>query len=224
MKRILAFLTLTSCAIAGTWMASPGKGSHAAAGGGGPTFLLNTDFEGTGWPSDWWSGSSANPDSTTSPLAGAQSMRSLTSQPAVPASFSEATMYAKFMMRVSSLADASYILGAGDGSNTLFYLILLTDGTLLIDTQTGPSATTVATMSAGTTYYVWLRYTKGTGSNGIYRVWFNTTNTKPADGSNNSAGGTDMTHTTNFNNFDVHVGGAATLDIDNFQMAITEIP
>ena len=34
MKRILAFLALASCAFAGTWMAAPGKGSHAAVGGG----------------------------------------------------------------------------------------------------------------------------------------------------------------------------------------------
>ena len=32
MKRILAFLALASCAIAGTWIASPGKGSHGAGG------------------------------------------------------------------------------------------------------------------------------------------------------------------------------------------------
>ena len=31
MKRILAFLALTSVAVAGTWMASPGKGSHGTA-------------------------------------------------------------------------------------------------------------------------------------------------------------------------------------------------
>ena len=31
MKRLLVFMALASCAVAGTWIAGPGKGSHAAA-------------------------------------------------------------------------------------------------------------------------------------------------------------------------------------------------
>ena len=39
MKRVLAFLAAASCAFAGTWIASPGKGSHATAGPSAPTFF-----------------------------------------------------------------------------------------------------------------------------------------------------------------------------------------
>ena len=54
MKRILAFLALASCAFAGTWMASPGKGSHAAAGGGAGNEAFSDTFTGTGALSASW--------------------------------------------------------------------------------------------------------------------------------------------------------------------------
>ena len=44
MKRILAFLALASCGFAGTWVASPGKGSHAPAGGGAGNEAFSDDF------------------------------------------------------------------------------------------------------------------------------------------------------------------------------------
>lgn len=223
MKRILAFLILTSCAIAGTWMASPGAGSHGAGAPVGPTFLINETFEGTGTPTDWFTGG-ADFDSTTSPLAGAQSARADTGEIIKAPSMNEGTYYGKFLFRTNGFTDVSNIMEVNDGSSSIFRILIETDGTVTIDTMVGPTATTVATMAANTLYYVWFLYQKGSGSNGVYRVWFNTVNTKPADGSNNSAGGTDMTHTTNFVDWYMSLGGSATIDFDNVQGATTAIP
>jgi hypothetical protein len=56
------------------------------------------------------------------------------------------------------------------------------------------NATTVATLSAGTTYYCWAYYSKGSGANAIYKVAFSTSKTKPTSG-NNFAGGSNGSST-----------------------------
>jgi hypothetical protein len=54
-------------------------------------------------------------------------------------------------------------------------------------------------------------------------VWFNTTDSKPADGSNNSAGGTNGNSTTDVNHMLIHsTTSSITVDFDNFQVAATD--
>ena len=54
-------------------------------------------------------------------------------------------------------------------------------------------------MSTGTTYHVWVKYVKGSGSNAVVEVGFSTDGTRP------TSGGTFATQTS---------GGTATVDTD----------
>jgi len=50
--------------------------------------------------------------------------------------------------------------------------------------QGAVSATTVGTLSANTTYHIWMRFTKGTGANSVGSVAFSTDTTEPTSGNN----------------------------------------
>jgi curved DNA-binding protein CbpA len=208
-------ILVVSALLVATWVL------HSAAG---TTFLIDEGFEGTGWSSGWWTGSTTDPDSIASPLAGSQSLRVDAAEPAsYTLSASQADIYGKFLFRASALpASFATIFTAMDASfNTLFSIKLNSDGTLTVGGG-GIFETTVATMSANTLTYIWWRYTKGTGANAVLRIWFNTTDSKPADGSNNSAGASNGTQTADLDIIGPHSSiGSVTYDFDNVQAAAT---
>jgi hypothetical protein len=183
------------------------------------TFLLNETWEGTGWPASWWTGSAADPDNTTSPLAGAQDLfvqaaeaTEFTLSPAQP------TVYGKFLFKISSLTGYRHIVNISDSSFSDVFRITSESGGALTVQAGGVFETTGATMAINTPYYVWFRYTKG----GESRVWFNSADSKPADGSANSAGATN-TATADAEKFYFQSleGTPQDCQFDNIQLAIT---
>lgn len=157
----------------------------------GITYLVEENFEGTGVPSNWYDGGGL-PDTSTSGLSlEASECVSLVSGnkyliAAYPTVFNEAEIWVRYRVRWTE-DTSGYVARIYDGSlNQLGYLYRLTGGSLYIangSTQTN----TVATTSINTTYWVWIRYKKGTGSTGEAEVWFSTTSTKPGAGDYNAA-------------------------------------
>jgi hypothetical protein len=94
---IKKILLITLPIFAGTWVV-PGKGSHAT---GGPSFIINEDCEGTGTPSG--RAGAGNWDSTTSPLAGAQSLRLVNQTVDNQSALNNADLWVKFALKVAAL-------------------------------------------------------------------------------------------------------------------------
>jgi len=190
---------------------------------GGPTFLVNEGFEGTGNPAGW-SDSGGDFDSTVNPLVGAQSLRADSGEGGLSTITPEATVYGKFRFRAVTLpATFTEILLVRDASfNATLAIILLSTGQLVVQSG-GIYEQTVATMAANTTYYVWFRVTPGTGANSIARVWFLATDSKPSDGSNNSSGATNGSITTSSQYFLFwNSSSAIIVDFDTVQLAATD--
>jgi hypothetical protein len=109
----------------------------------------------------------------------------------------------------------------------LFAVVVNSDGKVTCEDMVGGIfQTTVAAMVPNTTYRIWFHFKKGTGSNAIGEVWFDASDTRPASGSNNWAGGTngqatgDVDHCT----FQNTGGGDTSKDItfDNVQSSTTD--
>lgn len=170
-----------------------------ASGGAAPTYLASEDFEGTGLPSGWaeTGAGTENYDDTTapSPLQGAQSLRCSTtaqnSRVETPNWTAIAEIHGYFIMNPINTVAAgntrkivTFENQGGGGTEGLS----LVNGEEMTISQGAASASTVATISDGVTIHVWFRWKARTGPNdGIGEVWWSTTATKPADGSNNHA-------------------------------------
>lgn len=161
----------------------------AAGGGGSATYVLSEDFEGAGAPSGWSTilGTSPNYDNTTNVLAGSESLALPVSTVVQSTNFTAdlSTVWVYFMVKPSALKDGALCQIYDTGGDMVAQAVLNADGTLSGSDSAFHSGTTVATMSAGTTYHVWLKYVKGTGANQVTTVWFNTSATLPTG--NNSA-------------------------------------
>lgn len=181
-------------------------------------YLICEDFETatTGYddPAATWTevepaNSVVNPAYATAPLAGSQSLLldineySLTV--GVWASFTaQDTVYAYTMFRTNYDVGQDVIL-LQDSSGNALCRAYRTSGDVLKAWSSGSSPDTVATMAINTTYHVWMRYTKGTGSNAVCSVAFSTDGTEPTSG-NNFASCTDGTETAQAAR--VYLGGA----------------
>lgn len=172
--------------------------NQTGAAGGGATYLVEEDCEGTGTPASWTdSGTTIDWDFTGTVLAGAQSVQ-LSSQNArilSPTFAAQANLRGYFLYRADTLLAASVTICAFIGPGVSAEV--RTDGTLRIGGSVN-SPTTVATMVADTTYHVWVQYIKGTGANAVYSVAFSTTGTKPTSGDNftSATTGTETTDCT----------------------------
>lgn len=116
---------------------------------------------------------------------------------------SPATTYVHFRWKTpdttpSSSDDFFYILDSS--GNILCCLKLITTGTVRLYHGTAYQAS-AGTLSNDTLYHIWIEYTKGTGSDGVAKVWIGTTSTKPGS-----------TFTTNVTN------GTATADSGKLQL------
>lgn len=151
-------------------------------------------------------------DYSTSPISGTYSLRQIEGSYLVffPPRIEEPEIYVKFRFKPEILPDPSSIFFQflSSGAIERLALILNLNGTVSISSG-GISASTTATMSADTIYYVWCYIKKGTGSNSEARVWFSSSNSRPSDGSTSSAGGTNGTITVNTDGI-VLLCGAAT--------------
>jgi hypothetical protein len=201
---------------------------RASAGGGGPSFIINEDFEGTGTPSGWFRGGAADFDYTASPLAGSQSLRNATgSDYAVYLSggvLNEAEVWGKLLFKPEALPSTfSQIFAVNDGSfNTVFQMVMNSSGTMTVaDNGAGVFQATSDAMSAGTLYRLYWHYKKGTGSNGIAEGGFATTDVRPTSG-NKYAGGATAVPTANAEEVaPMTAGNGAIWVFDNVQVSTT---
>jgi hypothetical protein len=171
------------------------------------TLLVDEPFEGTGTPSGWSSFGFGAIDyhSTSSPLSGSKSLQIDGTGSSVgiiiPVADAGPALYWKFMLRVDTVPGASFpqIFFLADVSDNIVLNVLLVSatGTLVVADLSGlVNVATVEPMSAGANF-VWLKYQPATsGANGIVRIWHAPTDSKPADGSDFSAGGNTASGTT----------------------------
>lgn len=157
--------------------------NQPAASGGGATYLIKQDFEGTGYDnSETWTEflGTPNEDYTGTVLDGAQSLLCTANQGTrspVFAGLDEIWFYC--MIRFSVLKDSDILKFYDAGqANQVQHVALNADGTITVSDGAFHSATTVTAFSANTTYHLWVRVKKGTGANGEGEVWVSTTTTR----------------------------------------------
>lgn len=190
----------------------------------GSILLVNQDFEGTGTPSGW--AGTGDFDNAVSPLQGAQSLVLVLSQTASISDggvLNNSELYFKFLFRSNTLpVSSNEFFYAMDGAGTRqIRIISNADGTVRVQDRLGNIfATTVASMSLATTYYVWVYNKKGSGTNQICSVAFNTTDSRPTSG-NNFAGGTSGTETGNVTQCFWAAGDSSVLKVDVVQISAT---
>ena len=195
-----------------------------AAGGSGPSFLIDEDFEGTGTPSGWGTTGSgtANFDSTTSPLEGAQSLRltGTTNIISTTLTIQEPELWWKFRYKPASLPSVTLRIPLiyDSAFNEIAKIILHTTGQLIVDGG-GIFELTTDSLSAGTEYWITGHYKKGSGANAVLECGFSTTDTRPSSGSK-YAGATNGTQTANT---DLVLLGSGNIvaDFDVVQIATT---
>ena len=163
------------------------------AGGGGATYLLEESFETTpGTDDPDWSGT-ADPDYTTTVLAGSESLQVTNAgdESYTNALASDQTYVSVYFLVQTGTVGVNndpvlMLLDSADGE--VGSLIFRTANTLRLFHGT-ETATTVGTVGASTTYHVWVDFNVGaTGAN--YSVAFSTDGTKPSSGNNYASGTT----------------------------------
>jgi hypothetical protein len=192
---------------------------------GGPTFLIDENCEGTGTPSGWSNAVSPEWDYTTTVLAGSQSLflngaDGDNVQFALPGG-DQAEVWFKCRFRFAALGTlGSFIALQNSSFGNVLIVRQWLSGTMRV--SCGSTATTTDAISSGATLFLWGHYLKGTGSNAVAEIWWNTTDTKPADASAKHAKITDGTATTDFHNLLLFTEDADISPIlDNIQFAAT---
>lgn len=196
-------------------------GHNRGAAAPAPTYLINQNFEGTGYDnSETWTESSGSStideDYTATVLYGSQSLNvvgtvgadAYAKSPAFTAQ-SEVWFYWLFRPVVSANANRIIYRGMLAGVNKFNVRLKLTTKALELYDLTGGSAVTVATISTGTTYHIWGHYKAD--PDGILEIAFSTDGVKPTSG-NNYASSTAGTLADNVDNVQVGNFSAATDD------------
>lgn len=159
----------------GMWLGMFRGMGGSASPSGGVEYLINQNFEGTGydngetWTTDY---GTPNPDYTTTVLRGSQSLYLSEAGIYSPSFTSSGTIYGHFLFRKSANPGTAQIIIA-DPNNGYFFIYMLTD-TLKADHGSSENYGTYE-LANNTTYHVWFKYAKGTGSNGILQIWVGTT-------------------------------------------------
>lgn len=166
--------------------------TNHTASSSGPTYYLQETFDATGYDLAGWTESYASEileDYTTSPapLQGTQSVffnTTATRTLITPTHTALAEKWESFMLHITSgsiPATDRGIHAFRDSANNpvLAMTVKATTGLVELDVGTG-TATSAAALSVGTTYYFWIRYVKGTGSNAVGEVYWSTTTTPGA--------------------------------------------
>jgi hypothetical protein len=161
-------------------------------GGGGATYLINQGFEGTGYDnSETWTEAAGTPneDDTTSPspIVGSQSLRldgtSVTQRTDSPSYTATADVWVYLRLNPATLPSSGNndFLAIRNGTTQLLSAQINASGVLRVNVGAN-SSPTVSTMSAGTSYHVWIHYVAGTGANAVGSVAFSTDGVKPTAG------------------------------------------
>lgn len=193
-----------------------------AAGGGGVTYLYQTDFPGTSVPA----GFSTNPTVTVGSNLlnclndGAEAFADnlITSQ-------NEVWVYFQLIVN-SSVGDPPRIFGLFDPgfSNVQLYVDLAGNKFNVYDSG-GLVATTTNTWTTATTYNIWIHYKKVTVANdGIASVAFSTTTTEPTSGSNFFAGVTNAVSTSAVTSLALQALFGATESVSFKKLRVANVP
>lgn len=187
----------------------------------GTSYLFEENFEGTGYENTWTEAGTGTIDEDYSTsglgLEGSQCFR-LAASAQTPRSTSEnwtaqADMWFYMMFRPVSLPSATMLLLTIQATTTECLRIRLDPaGTLKVRAGGGTENTTFGAMSAGTTYHIWCRYTKGSGSNAFGSVAFSTDGVRPTSG-NQYRETTNGTATSDANNVRFGVTSSGTFDL-----------
>ncbi len=185
-------------------MAISRKNGILLVGSEGVIYYVNENFNAGGTPAGWSAAGGANYDYTATVLEGAQSCYCGGSQyTSHDFGTGLSDFYMKFMFRTPALPASysiiAYLLNAA--TNGEASIALFSDG--VISLICGPQTIPIAAMSANTTYYVWVRLVKGTGSNGVAEIAFDTIDSRPTSG----------------DNFAMRTNAAINEDIQGFQFA-----
>lgn len=211
MKKLLATLFLAASLVQtpAPSIIINGPVKNIATAGGGATYLINQNFEGTGYDnSETWTESGTgtlDEDYTGVVLQGSQSFRynptAQIGRTISPTFAAQTDVWYYFMVQFVSLptSGAQELFRIQAGSTSVARATISSAGAVNIRSGSSGGTSTVSTMAAGTTYHVWIHYTAGAGANSVGTLGFSTTGTKPTSG----------------NNFATQTNGNATSSADN---------
>lgn len=159
-----------------------------------PAYAFTETFEGsqtdsqggTGYDNTGWTSSTASnvPRDTTppSPLAGTYSWLSATSGILSRTITTTGTFYWYCMINLSTATANELMFELRDaGAATVGGVRLRATNAVRIEQAGVNSANTAnGTLAATTTYHLWIDWEKGTGANGVMRLYINSSATKPA--------------------------------------------
>lgn len=187
----------------------------------GVSYLFEESFNNSGYDNTWTEAGTGTIDEDYSTsglgLEGAECLR-LAASAQTPRVTSEnwtaqADLWFYIQLRPASLPSATMMLLTIQATTTECLRIRLDPaGTLKVRAGGGTENTTVGAMSAGTTYHIWCRYTKGTGSNAFGSVAFSTDGVRPTSG-NQYRETTNGTATSDSNNVRFGVTSSGTFDL-----------
>jgi hypothetical protein len=124
------------------------------------------------------SGGAVDEDYTTTVLRGSQSLYLLgadsASARALKSITASGTVYGHFMLRVGDSTPSEHAIFyymRDSNPTTIFQITARTDGRIRVYHGSVYLTSTNAELSDNTTYHLWYQFVKGTGADGVYKVW-----------------------------------------------------
>ena len=177
--------------IAGMLNINPGN-TAVVAGSLAMIYVINEQFETGVKPTDGgWNASDGSPNwgysTSPAPLKGSLSLACGNNTETIcSSSVGYSTAEAFCLVNVSSVASLGFIFGFcnSDTSANVCVIGMNSDGTLVLYFNSVSSVNTVGAMTANQTYYLWVSYRAGSGTNAYGSVAFSTNGIRPISGAN----------------------------------------
>ena len=143
------------------------------------TYLVKENFETTGTPPGWTAGLQFDYTTSPAPLEGSESAYNNIASSCYKTFPDRSDVWVYGMYRITSLGSQDYIFSLSNGATNVARIRYLSTGAV----RATDSGTNVANSGAGvlainTTYHIWMRYIKGSGSNSQTILYFSTTGTR----------------------------------------------
>ncbi len=145
-----------------------------------PTYLLSEGFEGTGFENTGWTKiGTPNADYTNTVLFGSQSLNCTGGQRIYRTFSFSNSFYLYLKVRFITLPTYQVLMDWRDANLNTVAEFYMNGGTCNLS-HGSVDANSSTTFATGTTYDLWIEWTKGTGSNGTLKLFVATNGTKPA--------------------------------------------